>query len=68
MGRHALLEIWRDAHRGGMIDEQLVRQTATYICWHLIGVDYLPHTLVERRTQWRGDFSLEVMETDVGLT
>lgn len=52
MGSDDKMEIWRDAHRerGGMTDATLVRQTATYICWHLIGHDYLPHTLVDRRT------------------
>lgn len=51
-----------------MSDSRLVHQTATYICWHLIGVDYLPHTLVERRTQCHDDFSLAVSQTESGST
>lgn len=52
-----------------MSNIQLVRQTATYICWHLIGVDYLPHTLVEKRNALcHDDFSLAVTLTASGLT
>ena len=47
MGGYDEVDAWREAHRS-VTDTRLVRLTATYICWHLIGVDYLPHTLVGR--------------------
>ncbi len=42
-----------------MTDTALSRQLATYICWHLIGHDYLPHTLTDRRLSCDISFCLQ---------